>query len=212
MSYIEPEIFRGVERLVTVIFGGMSIYWGFRLFDRSYQSAGAMDAKGGGLSFSIRRVGPGVFFAVFGMAILVSSLNARLDHSRSGSTKVASAAAPASSDTKETQAAQTSERVVFGQGGVVSGRQNRLFDSALSVKETVAYLSNPALPDQPKRAFLIEKLRATKTLLLDERYTPEGIQAFKELRTKIRNDPAALKKLSDDERRQFEMMQSAVED
>jgi hypothetical protein len=73
---------RGIERILGVVIGGCSIYFGYRLFLQAAQhSAGgsATLSLGSKLSFAMQRVGPGVFFALFGAAIVGSAMSARLE-------------------------------------------------------------------------------------------------------------------------------------
>jgi len=64
------------ERVLSVCLGGLSIYWGFRLFtlmpDRPVGDANIK--LPGGVSILISRVGPGVFFSLFGAVIVSLSL------------------------------------------------------------------------------------------------------------------------------------------
>lgn len=67
---------RGLERLIAVVVGGMAIYLGFRLFlavpgAGSEGEAELAFAKDKRLVFT--RIGPGVFFALFGAAIVLGS-------------------------------------------------------------------------------------------------------------------------------------------
>jgi len=63
------------ERLLGVLIGGMSVFLGYRLFaklpDRT-DSAGKLILPGG-ISIFLSRVGPGVFFALFGAAIVATA-------------------------------------------------------------------------------------------------------------------------------------------
>ena len=63
------------ERLLGVIIGGMSVFLGYRLFAKvpiKTDSAGKLILPGGTKIF-LSRVGPGVFFSLFGAAIVVTA-------------------------------------------------------------------------------------------------------------------------------------------
>lgn len=64
---------RAGERLVSVVIGGLAIYLGYQMFlrmpTRKQDSEGRLELPGG-ISIFVSRVGPGVFFALFGAAIL----------------------------------------------------------------------------------------------------------------------------------------------
>lgn len=68
-------VMRMGERLIAVIIGGLSVYLGFRLF---MALPDKVDASGkiimpGGIDIKLSRVGPGIFFALFGVSIVISS-------------------------------------------------------------------------------------------------------------------------------------------
>ena len=68
--------FRALERLIAVIIGGMAIYLGYRLF-LTIQAGGGGSARvslPGDVTIMISRVGPGVFFALFGTIVVAASL------------------------------------------------------------------------------------------------------------------------------------------
>lgn len=70
---MDPATLREVERMLGVAIGGLSIFLGYRLFlslPQAKPGEGRVHLPGG-ISVYLSRVGPGVFFALFG-AILVS--------------------------------------------------------------------------------------------------------------------------------------------
>ena len=74
------EIFylRAAERILIVISGLICIILGYGLFRLTYaavdKSNSELVAKGGGFEVTLRNVWPGVFFAAFGMIILVAAI------------------------------------------------------------------------------------------------------------------------------------------
>jgi len=72
-------IFRMVERILGVLIGGVLIYFGYRLFLSLAGKIGRESGSGsfsftGGNKIKLSRVGPGVFFALFGAGLIVFSL------------------------------------------------------------------------------------------------------------------------------------------
>jgi len=72
---------RVIERVLAVVVGGMSVYLGYRLFIKLPEQ---MDSSGkvvlpGGISVFVSRIGPGVFFSLFGAAVVVVSLQQGLE-------------------------------------------------------------------------------------------------------------------------------------
>src|SRR3712207_3118553 len=74
-------LFRFLERMTVVLIGGMAIYLGFRLFlavPELRESDGEVKLPWN-ISIVMTRVGPGVFFALFGIAALSLALYRPLD-------------------------------------------------------------------------------------------------------------------------------------
>src|SRR5262245_3878832 len=77
---MDPILFalavRFLERMVAVLIGGMAVYLGFRLFreaPRQRNSAGKVGLPWD-ISIAVTRVGPGVFFALFGVSAVSLAL------------------------------------------------------------------------------------------------------------------------------------------
>ncbi len=73
---MEAYTLRALERIIVVIIGGLSVYLGYRLF---LHVPSQKDGQGkisfpGGISIIVNRVGPGVFFALFGAGVVALSL------------------------------------------------------------------------------------------------------------------------------------------
>lgn len=79
---IEKELLatlvRAIERIVIVIFGGVSIWMGWNLFKTNILQKGSGKTTIGNWQIELKEVGPGVFFALFGAIILIVSLQASL--------------------------------------------------------------------------------------------------------------------------------------
>lgn len=76
MDVFQLVLIRASERLLAVLVGGFSIYLGYRLFIAMPQQA---DSSGklvlpGNISIFFSRVGPGVFFSLFGAAVVSLSI------------------------------------------------------------------------------------------------------------------------------------------
>jgi hypothetical protein len=75
MEVITIAILRSLERILCVLFGGLLIYIGYKLFLHVPTKEGS-DGRfrlPGGWGIHLTRVGPGVFFSLFGTAILIMS-------------------------------------------------------------------------------------------------------------------------------------------
>jgi hypothetical protein len=72
-------ILRMVERILGVLIGGVLIYFGYRLFlslagKRGRENGSGAFSFAGGNKIKLSKVGPGVFFALFGAGLIVFSL------------------------------------------------------------------------------------------------------------------------------------------
>lgn len=73
---MDPLLLRFFERITVVLFAGMAIYLGFRLFlvvPEHKDSTGKFKLPWD-ISIAMTRVGPGVFFALFGVAAISIAL------------------------------------------------------------------------------------------------------------------------------------------
>jgi hypothetical protein len=78
---MDPITLRFIERLLAVAIGGMAIFLGYRLFLKIPESR---DSQGKitlpwSITVALSRVGPGVFFALFGAAVVALSLQKGLE-------------------------------------------------------------------------------------------------------------------------------------
>lgn len=74
---MDPLTLRGIERILAVAIGGVSIVLGYRLFSAvpvQQDSSGTLKLPWN-ISVGLTRVGPGVFFALFGAAVVGYSLH-----------------------------------------------------------------------------------------------------------------------------------------
>jgi hypothetical protein len=70
---------RVVERLLVCVFAGTSLGYGWNLFRVGIVGDQSAEFGGAGWKANLRKVGPGVFFALFGALVLVFALRSPLD-------------------------------------------------------------------------------------------------------------------------------------
>jgi len=83
---MEPIIMRAIERILAVLIGGLSVYWGYSLFlhlPQQSDSAGKIILPGN-ISIYLSRVGPGIFLALFGVVVVALSLHKAIIYSDRG--------------------------------------------------------------------------------------------------------------------------------
>lgn len=164
-------LFRGVERLLAVIIGGVAIYLGYRLFQTVVLPAdGALEAKIDGYgSLIMSRIGPGIFFALFGAAVVITSLAKPVSLSESV-TPATPAAAP-SVAMPATTIAPTTTRSYSGVSGTddpeARGRQRA------EARQTLSRLGRiPPLLDGGVRTDAEEALKKARLALIGEVWDP----------------------------------------
>jgi len=74
-SLMAVVLTRASERILLVLVGALSIYLGYRLFSNIPNATKGARGEGkielpGGVSIFLTRIGPGVFFALFGIAVI----------------------------------------------------------------------------------------------------------------------------------------------
>jgi len=79
-AFLSPEMMRMYERIIVVIGGVVSIWLGYKLFSHAHiRQDGSGKWKSALFEVSFTRIGPGVFFALFGVYVLATSLNRPID-------------------------------------------------------------------------------------------------------------------------------------
>lgn len=80
MELVEQLIlFRGMERLIIILFSGLSLVLGWHLFKIGVLSEQQSEIKAGDIWVKLQKVGPGVFFALFGVIVFIYSLSSPFD-------------------------------------------------------------------------------------------------------------------------------------
>src|SRR3982750_4800455 len=135
-------VLRMAERIIGVIIGGLLIYFGYRLFLSLPGKRGGDGSSGdfaipGGTKLKLSKVGPGVFFALFGAGLIVFSLTRSVSLTTSGPVNAVPAAkAPAG---KEPPAVVGTTTVKFiGATGVPETEQERVRRRAEVQQDIVA--------------------------------------------------------------------------
>lgn len=131
---------RHIERLLAVLIGGLSIYLGYRLFLRvPDRYEGESQFKAWNISIVMSRIGPGIFFALFGAAVVGLSFYHAVTVER---VQQASTATPA-----DTVPARQAER--YSGMGAPAAEADRRADARALLRRDIAILNT-----------LIPKLRA----------------------------------------------------
>lgn len=73
---MDPILLRFLERITAVVIGGMAVYFGFRLFQEipEHKDSSGKFVLPWDISIVMTKIGPGVFFALFGVAAVCLAL------------------------------------------------------------------------------------------------------------------------------------------
>ena len=79
---LDPIAWRMIERILAVAIGGVAIYLGYRLFLKvpEHHDSGGRITLPWNITVLLSRVGPGVFFALFGAAVVAYSVHASVNY------------------------------------------------------------------------------------------------------------------------------------
>jgi hypothetical protein len=155
---MDPITWRFVERILAVAIGGMAIYLGYRLFVKVPESR---DSQGRlvlpwNITIILSRVGPGVFFALFGALVVAYALHASVSFTRE---TIPSELGTASA-----------EREIFG--GMTPTAGNATAAARLSARSHIEFLNSlslrllPASATESKKQNLKREITALKLAVM----------------------------------------------
>ena len=155
----DPVVLRSLERILAVAIGGLSIYLGYRLFSQVQLS----DSEGkftlpGGTTIYLTRVGPGVFFALFGALVVSLALYKAVTFTESST--AASQTTPASAAASFTGVSNAA--IALSDEPEVARQETRQLIGWLNGAREV--LEEGATPEE--RTDLLVNLRRIKLVLL----------------------------------------------
>jgi hypothetical protein len=166
----EIYVLRGIERLMTVGFGGMSIYLGYRLFSIVVSEKGGLNAQGQGWKIGMKNIAPGVFFSFFGMVVLAIALTKSI------------VVEPVARGSEEARVVQLNNPTFLNDRGAAG----ELVVALTLVENHVA--TSGKNPDLAQISILMPKLTKAKHLIADSAAGPRRTDWYFEQRQKIRSE------------------------
>lgn len=193
---------RSIERLLIVVFSGMSLVLGWNLF-----RVGVLDPQAAELStkswkIKLQRVGPGAFFALFAVVGFIYSVAHPLNWN-------AKEYLPAA-DSGRVSEVQESKGSMMSKGDAdVSALREREITAINTIEKVAIPKSMPGSSSREREALqeALEQLQMRRDQLLFETFGPAARQ-YKALGDKALGDPSALAHLSKDERKNYEKLQA----
>lgn len=168
---MDPIFLRSLERILDALMGGVSIYLGYRLFlklpDKT-DSSGKIILPGN-ISIYLSRVGPGIFFALFGAAVIALSLYHSITY------KIESPLTQSSQTAQNVQARivyqGATQEMANANSAKVEEKRARL-EYLMLWLNSIPELLTPNL-DVAKRHDLDIRLPAVKLMLLESAWGPD---------------------------------------
>lgn len=181
---------RGAERLLIWLFGGMSIFLGYRLFATYVREKGELAAQMKDWKISLRNLAPGIYFSLFGTVVLAFALNHtyRYDSSEQGGSQYLDRPAV------KTEKASAVEMI-----------------AAISMAEK--YIRKPGPPAELQQLQLTVPALAKVRRFLAESATEVGaVDWYFSQKEAIQKDPSAFNKLSTQQREKYQWLDSMLAD
>lgn len=150
---MEPMTIRALERILIVLIGGLCVYLGYRLFlniPKEKDGEGKINLPGG-VSIFVTRVGPGVFFALFGTGVVALSLYQAVTYSRG------SAPDPGGQKEAHVSPPVSSSESVYYRGITFNRPQDEVNKQRLRLHMNIEFLNN--LPSVVRRNLADEQRR-----------------------------------------------------
>jgi hypothetical protein len=169
-SLMAVVLTRGAERILLVLVGALAVYLGYSLFLRMPNATrGKQDGEGkielpGGISIFLTRVGPGIFFALFGIGVIGYSVSkpVNLDFPSVPAATTASAGGIHFSGFTQSDTARIPSAAVAGpEAEIIIARLNGVYQKAQSQMNAV------------EAAELAQTIRAAKFSVILGRWKPE---------------------------------------
>lgn len=190
---------RAMERLMVVGGGILAIWLGYRLFSMVVADRGAFEAQSGKWSVRLQRIGPGVFFALFGSGTLAFAISNPLTVTNpNGDILVASAR-------------------YAGDAAAVVTEDSRAEDLVRAITLTTSYVTrSPILAElgPEDRGILndqLSRLSSYRQELIDSIYGAGTAEWYFETYQAERRDPATLERLSAEERQRYERIRGVMQ-
>lgn len=187
---------RGAERLLVASSGLVSLVLGYGLFRLTYtrgaRSEAEMVAKGGGFELSIKNAWPGVFFAAFGMVILVTSVLTQL--------KIPG-------DVTATDLSKRAD-ITYGMGGAgLDNNATKARKAIIAINEILLMEVGSAASSTPQRDEHIAALAEAQVGLVDVVYGPGSFAHFNDITSRVKV-PGEFEKMSKKDQVFFEDLRS----
>jgi hypothetical protein len=183
-------ISRCIERILTVLIYGCSLGFGWNLFRVGIVNEQQAELSSGNWKIALRKVGPGIFFALFGVIGLIASVRAPLH--------VESPTNAASGDSTTSSAEGT---ISYNAAGLTGREEDQIksINTLQSLWEQHPPASTPDEKEAAKKAFLIQQ--DWKVRILNR--SVENYAWYSDIHESLKDHPEKLDRLSPADREKY---------
>jgi hypothetical protein len=182
---------RVVERIIVVTFGGLSVYWGWRLFLAGVVSTSDAVFEKGDWKILFKKAGAGIYFAFFGSIVLIGSWWSPLRFSGTDVSTSVRPSAPLSASTSS--AASNGTNLIYldaGSPGDDTRRRFRALNTAIDLAKATDESSKRGLmTDLAQAAPELEQLR---TRMLEGTFGMDEIETWNKFGQRYASNQAAV--------------------
>lgn len=190
-------ISRCIERILVVLIYGCSLGFGWNLFRVGIVTEQQAELSSKNWKIALRKVGPGIFFALFGVVGLITSIRAPL-HVES----------PVSTGSFDIQKSPTTDTISYAGSGLIAWEEDEIksINTLESLWERHPPASIPEEKEAAKKAFQIMEDRKVRIL-------KRGIANYtwySEIRKSLEEHPEKLDMLSAEDREKYRNVDKIV--
>ncbi|WBM72936.1 hypothetical protein OH773_22090 (plasmid) [Buttiauxella sp. WJP83] len=185
-------LFRGLDRILISLGGIISIWLGYKLFNKALPNNGTFDGGIGSWSIRMQNIAPGVFFALFGASALIFSITHPFSYENYGKDKNSEGAGVLSNN--GANPAKESSGSKFVGMGLSNSPRNSIRDYSIILNSLAVvnkYVNRPVdtLTNEQKSKIMQSYgvLYNFQINLINDIYGPEGYDTYQKMSADIRN-------------------------
>ena len=200
-----PAVARSLERIFDVLLAGMTIWLGYKLYNKAGTELSNLEASSSSWLFKLKNVGPGTLFALFGCLVIIYSLV--------NPVSVGNSPGEAPPATGEKLSKASWQYYGFTDMSSAPPSTQLKIISAITVVSHFADLKRYPTTEAEINDFnvAIEDLREERHSLVTSYYSPEAMNRWNSWHTQEIRNPSFLSGLSQPERRLYENISEALD-
>ncbi|MEX0492819.1 hypothetical protein AB3X31_15545 [Raoultella terrigena] len=208
-------VFRGAERLLISVGGVISIWLGYKLFNKALPNNGSFDGGIGSWSIRMQNIAPGVFFALFGAASLIFSILHPFSYENYGDQPAQSDAGNMASNTTQNPGGLKSKLLGVGIGNAPNlhiDDESELLSALFVIDKYGNRISSGLTSDEiDKMNSAIGELHNFQIKLTDKAYGVGSIDKYQVMHSDLQNNKKKINDYSKEDQRLYEGIKKLYE-